>query len=386
LVRLYIMKFADVVGHSEIKDKLRKSVLEGRIPHAQLFLGYEGSGNLPLARAYAQFVLCLNRTDSDSCGVCRSCQMVSKMVHPDVHYVFPVVTPTGQKEPSVSDDFIELFRNLMLAEAYSSYSDWVEYAFKEGKNAIINVKQAEEIGRKLSLKAYEAPYKIMIIWLPERMNTQTGNKLLKLIEEPPPQTVLLLVSDNDDQILSTILSRTQLVKLRKISDFDMMEGLLTRYRLSLERAREIVNISDGNFTQALTLAEFDEEHKKHFEMFVEWMRACFTLDIAKLMAMADEIHNASKDKQKSFLLYAMHMMREALINNFESTLMRVTENERNFLIKFSDYVHDENIHPIANLLEKSVYYIDRNASVKIMFMDISLQLQELLKNKSAFTA
>lgn len=380
------MKFAEVVGHSDIKDKLRKSVAEGRIPHAQLLLGYEGSGNLPLARAYAQFVLCSNRTETDSCGVCPSCQMVSKMAHPDVHYAFPVVTPSGQKEPSVSDDFIDSFRNLMLAEAYSSYSDWVEYAFKEGKNAIINVKQAEEIGRKLSLKAYEATHKFMIIWLPERMNSQTGNKLLKLIEEPPPQTVLLLVSDNDDQILSTILSRTQLVKLKKISDFDMMEGLLARYRLSMDRAREIVNISDGNFSQALTLAEYDEDQEKHFEMFVEWMRSCFTLDIAKLMVLGDELHNASKDKQKSFLLYTMHMMREALINNFDSMLMRVTENERNFLIKFSGYVHEENIERIASLLEKSVYYIDRNASVKIMFMDISLQFQELLKDKAAFTA
>ncbi len=380
------MKFAEVVGHSDIKDKLRKSVGEGRIPHAQLFLGYEGSGNLPLARAYAQYVLCSNRTETDSCGVCSSCQMVSKMAHPDVHYAFPVVTPTGQKEPSVSDDFIEPFRNLMLAEAYSSYSDWVEYAFKEGKNAIINVKQAEEIGRKLSLKAYEATHKFMIIWLPERMNSQTGNKLLKLIEEPPPQTVLLLVSDNDDQILSTILSRTQLVKLKKISDFDMMEGLLTRYRLSMDRAREIINISDGNFAHALTLAEYDEDQEKHLEMFVEWMRSCFMLDIAKLMKLGDELHNASKDKQKSFLLYTMHMMREALINNFDSMLMRVTENERNFLIKFSAFVHEGNIEPIATLLEKSVYYIDRNASVKIMFMDISLQFHELLKDKAAFTA
>lgn len=378
------MKFADVVGHSDIKEKLRRSVAEGRIPHAQLFLGYEGSGNLPLARAYAQYVLCSNRSETDSCGVCASCQMVSKMAHPDVHYAFPVVS--AKSEPSLSEEFMDQFRTMMLAEAYSNYSDWVEYAFKEVKNAIINVRQAEEIGKKLNLKAYEASHKFMIIWLPERMNSQTGNKLLKLIEEPPPQTVLLLVSDNDDQILSTILSRTQLVKLKKISDFDMMEGLMARYRLSMDRAREIVNISDGNFTQALSLAEFDEDHEKHFEMFVDWMRACFTLDIAKLMSMGEELHNSSKDKQKSFLLYAMHMMREALMNNFDTMLMRVTENERNFLIKFSGFVHEENIERIALLLEKSVYYIDRNASVKIMFMDISLQLQELLKDKVVFTA
>ncbi len=378
------MKFADVVGHAEIKDKLRKSVAEGRISHAQLFLGYEGSGNLPLARAYAQYVLCTNRNEIDSCGVCSSCQMISKMAHPDVHYAFPVVTPAGKNEPSLSDDFMDQFRNIMLAEPYSNYSDWVEYAFKEGKNAIINVRQADEIARKLRLKAYEGMFKFMIIWLPERMNAQTGNKLLKLIEEPPPQTVLLLVSDNDDQILSTILSRTQLVKLKKISDFDMMEGLLSRYRLSMDRAREIVNISDGNFTQALTLAEYDENHEKHFEMFVTWMRACFTLDITQLMALGDELHNASKDKQKSFFMYSMHMMREALMNNFDTMLMRVTENERNFLIKFSAFVHEKNIERIAYLLEKAVYFIDRNASVKIMFMDISLQFQELLKDKSAF--
>lgn len=372
------MKWSEVVGHTETKALLISAIHDGRIPHAQLILGKEGSGNLPLARAYIQYILCVNRVENDSCGVCPSCTKVSQMAHPDVHYAFPVVS-TKPESPTKSKDKMNEFRKAMMAEPYMSHSQWVEFCFKESKNAIINARQCEEIAEDLRLKPFEAPYKFMVIWLPEKINYQAAPKLLKIIEEPPPKTIFLLVSNNDEQILSTIKSRTQLIRLKQISDFDMMEGLMSKYNLPIDKAREIINIADGNFAQALELAEYNEDHEQNLEWFLKWINASYQINIPILMALGSELNELSKDRQKSFFNFVLHMIRESLVNRFDESLMRTTEQEFNAAVKFKNYIYDENIEVLSKLLDESILAIDRNANFKILFMDISLQLKDLIK-------
>jgi DNA polymerase-3 subunit delta' len=376
------MKFINVIGHTEIKKKLISSVNDGRIPHAQLILGSEGGGGLALTRAYVQYIVCENKQASDSCGECSPCKKVATLSHPDVHFAFPVISPGDSNNSLKSEDKMDDFRSAMTAEPYMNFDEWLEFGFKEIKNANINTKQCEEIITRLSLKPYEAKYKFMIIWLPERIYHSAAPKLLKIIEEPPPQTVFLLVSANDEQILNTIKSRTQLIKLKKLDDFDMMEGLMNLYHIPLERAREIVNVSDGNFNQALRLAETDVEENVEFDFFVKWMRACFTYDIVVVSQLGEKLSNMSRDKQRGVFLVSLHLLRGALTNNIESALLRATENERNFLNKFSPFVHEKNISAITSAIEKSMYYIERNVNSKVMFTDLSLTIADALKIKN----
>lgn len=373
-----IMKWSDVVGHTETKARLIKAVNEGRIPHAQLILGKEGSGNLPLARAYIQYVLCTNRTENDSCGVCASCSKVSQMSHPDVHFAFPVISKSSS-EPTTSSEKMTEFRKAMLADPYMSYAQWVEFVSKETKMAIINTKQCDEIAQMLRLKPYEANYKFMVIWLPEVIHHSAAPKLLKIIEEPPAHTIFLLVSHNDEQILSTIKSRTQLIRLKQIPDFEMMEGLMSRLRIPLDKAREIINIADGNFTLALELAEYNEDQEQNLSWFIEWVKACYLLDITMLMNLSNTLHDLRKDKQKSFFVFTLHIMREALVLHFNKDLLRSTEKEFNFIMKLSNVVHEQNIDKLTDLINQAIYSIDRNASFKMLFMHLSLEFFSLMK-------
>jgi len=369
------MQFSDVVGHPETKSKLIRSVRDGRIPHAQLFLGQEGSGNLALALAYAQYVNCPQRTETDSCGTCPSCVKTAKLSHPDVHFAFPVA---GSEE--TSDRFMEQFRDMTMKNPYFTFQEWMAEISDE-KNGVINVKQSNEIMRKLTMKPYEGFFQFMIIWMPEKMNASSGNKLLKTLEEPPYRTVILMVSNQDERILTTILSRTQLIKLKKVSDFDILGALMDRYGVALEKGREIVNIADGNFNTAQKLAEFEDFKDSNHQTFVTWMRSCYKWDIRELTRIADEMHSFSREKQKSFYEYALHMIREAIAQKTDYTLLRVTEDEKGFLENFSRFISAENAPDIASGLEKSIYHVERNAHAKILFMNLSLSMAALLNGK-----
>lgn len=369
------MRFAEVIGQQEIKTRLIRSVREGRIPHAQLFLGQEGSGNLALALAYAQYVNCTQRSEEDSCGQCPSCIKIAKLSHPDVHFAYPLA---GSDE--AAEKHMEAFRQAVMTNPYFTFQEWMAEISDE-KNGTITVKQSNEIMRRLTLKPYEGLYQFMIIWMPEKMNVQAGNKLLKTIEEPPDRTAILLVANHDDKILTTILSRTQLVKLKKISDFDMLDGLVNQFGIELEKGREIVNIADGNFNMAKKLAEYEDFKDSNFPQFVAWMRACFKLDIKELAKLADQMQAASREKQKAFYDYSLHIIREALAQRVDPVLLRVTEEEKNFLQKFSAVIHTGNAPAIAEKLEKAIYYVDRNAHAKILFMNLSLDVAGLVKAK-----
>jgi len=372
-----LMKFADVVGHKDIKQKLIHAVQNQRIPHSQLFLGQEGSGNLALALAYSQYINCVQRTEDDSCGTCSSCVKYTRLQHPDLHFCFPVFG-SWQKGSRPSDNYMEEFHKLVNENPYAEYSEWME-RISDAKAGIINVAQSEEVIKKLSLKPYEAAYQVMIIWMPETMNTETANKLLKTIEEPPPRTLILLVANNDEEMLSTILSRVQYIKLKKLLDMDMLAALTARFELSFDKAREIVNVADGNFRTAVRLAEMEDVDEDTTRLLQDWLRASYAMDIGKLTSVVDTISKLSREKQRSFYEYAIHIFRQSLAMNNAHDVMRATTNEKQFLDRFSSVTGNDKIPRVIEKVEKAIYHVERNANARILAMNVSMDLYEALR-------
>lgn len=367
------MKFSEVVGHNEIKQKLIHAVQNGRIPHAQLFLGQEGGGNLALAISYAQYVNCTQRTSEDSCGSCPSCVKYQHLQHPDLHFCFPIIG-----SDKTSDHFMPEFHQVMNANPYTTYIEWME-KISDSKSGLMNVLQANEIVKKLSLRPYEAAYQVMIIWMPETMNIPTANKLLKTIEEPPDRSLIILVANNDEEMLSTILSRVQYIKLKKLQDMDMLAALTSRFELPFDKAREMVNVADGNYRYALRLVEMEDMDEDTTKLLQDWFRSSYAMEIGKLTQVVDTISKLSREKQKSFYEYAIHIFRQALAMNNAEEVMRVTTNERQFLDKFSSVTQNHKLPKLIEKLEKSIYYVDRNANGKILAMNLSMDLYEALK-------
>lgn len=373
------MRFVDIPGNADLKAKLIKAVQEKRIPHAQLFVSLEGGGNLPLALAYTQYLFCKSPLENDSCGVCTACRQIAQLAHPDLKLVFPITANKTDKVFTYKDQ-LPLFKELFFQNPYLGISDWVQYLGKEDKKPIINVESVSEIHRDLQYKPYEAPYNVVLVWLPELFFHAAVPKLLKILEEPPAQTLFILVSNTPSDILNTILSRTQLVKLHKIEDWEMLEALTQKHGVDIQRATEIVHIANGNYNLAQWLIN-EEDNSESVNFFREWMLAAYRTDIPALLKFADQFHSMSRDKQKSFLSYALHLIRESLISGMEMPqLNRMTSSERSFIPKFSRFVNSYNAQEIRNMLEKSMYYVDRNANMKIVMANISLRLVELIKD------
>lgn len=373
------MRFVDIPGNADLKAKLIKAVQEKRIPHAQLFVSLEGGGNLPLALAYTQYLFCKSPLENDSCGVCTACRQIAQLAHPDLKLVFPITANKTDKVFTYKDQ-LPLFKELFFQNPYLGISDWVQYLGKEDKKPIINVESVSEIHRDLQYKPYEAPYNVVLVWLPELFFHAAVPKLLKILEEPPAQTLFILVSNTPSDILNTILSRTQLVKLHKIEDWEMLEALTQKHGVDIQRATEIVHIANGNYNLAQWLIN-EEDNSESVNLFREWMLAAYRTDIPALLKFADQFHSMSRDKQKSFLAYALHLIRESLISGMEMPqLNRMTSSERSFIPKFSRFVNPYNAQEIRNMLEKSMYYVDRNANMKIVMANISLRLVELIKD------
>jgi DNA polymerase-3 subunit delta' len=276
------MQFKEVVGHKKIKEKLIHTIKENRVSHAQLFLGAEGSGNLALAIAYAQYLSCDDKQSDDSCGVCPSCTKFKKLVHPDLHFVYPVSTSKTVKKDPISGDYIAQWREAIIENPYINQTKWYEIIDVENKQGIISKNESYDILKKLNLKTFESEYKIMIIWLPEKMNAFAANKLLKLIEEPPEKTLFLMVSENTEQILQTILSRIQLIKIAKIDNESMRIALTDKIGLSPEKAQDIAHLSNGNYFSALNLINSEEEESLNFDYFTQFMRLSFQQKLLRL--------------------------------------------------------------------------------------------------------
>ncbi|MEE4198018.1 MAG: DNA polymerase III subunit delta [Bacteroidales bacterium] len=374
------MQFREVVGQQKVKEQLVYTVEENRISHAQLFLGPEGSGNLALAIAYAQYISCTHKQGNDSCGVCSSCQKFKKLIHPDLHFVFPVATSKTVKKDPVSDDYISQWRETIIENPYINQNRWYEIIEIENKQGFISKNESYEILRKLNLKTFESDYKFMIIWLPEKMNIYAANKLLKFIEEPPEKTLFFLVSENSEQIIPTILSRTQLIKIPKVDNHSLYNALCDRSGVSPEKAGDIVHLANGNYFDALNFAHTREEDNDHFERFKSIMRFAYQRKIVEIINWVDEIARIGREKQKGFLAYALRLLRENFMLNIErKEIVYLTQKELDFSKNFSQFIHQDNVGKLYEIFNRAYADIGMNAYNKIVFLDVALKIVKLIK-------
>lgn len=381
------MLFKNITGQNETKRRLIQTVHENRVSHAQLFFGPEGSRKLALAIAYAQFINCRNRTfdpDSpgggDACGVCPSCIKFAKLIHPDLHFIFPVATTKEVERNPVSKDFIKTWREVVLENDFRlNLNDWYKAAGFEKKQGIINAEDCSEILRTLSYKSYESEFKVMIIWMADRLFHSAAPKILKILEEPPDKSLFILITENPEKIISTILSRTQTIKITRLKDEDIMQELAGKLGCSPEDARRIVPLAEGNLTRAVKIFKNDEDELFYLEKFVTWMRLCYNNDLAKTMEFVGEIGKLGREKQKNFLAYAERIIRNALLINYKNPhLASLNQEEKDFLVKFGIFINQTNILNFTEELEKAQYHIERNANPNILFMDLSMTITMLL--------
>lgn len=364
-----------------IKDRLVRSVKENRVSHAQLFHGPEGSGSLALAMAYSQFLSCEEKLENDSCGKCPSCIKYEKLIHPDQHFVFPVASTkvVTRKDPA-SDDFIREWRELILERPYITPNLWYEHIGIENKQGIINKRESEEIIRKFGLKTFESDYKIMIIWMPEKMNLTCANKLLKLIEEPPESSVFLLVSENTEQIIPTILSRTQLIKIPGIEESSLLKALKEKYQMPEEDLRQAAHVAGGNFINALNIIEQSENNELNFDRFVQIMRLVYSRNLIEIFDWVEDISVIGREYQKDFLAFALRMIRENYLLNLDNeSLVRLSVKERGFSDKFKAFINPKNAQLIVDEFNLAFVHIEANAYARIVFLDLALKLVKLIR-------
>jgi len=377
------MRFSNVIGQSAIKQRLIQSVRENHVSHAQLFLGPAGSGKLPLALAYAQYILCPNRTETDSCGVCPTCQKVQKLVHPDLHFVVPTNTTKSVKSNPESDLFMEEWREFAVKnDGYFSDNDWYAFLDIENKQGYISVRDAASLLRKLNMKSYEGEYKIAIIWMAEKMRVDTANKLLKLLEEPPAKTVFLLIAEDPEDLLATIKSRTALVKIPSI-ELDAIEAALkTRLGCNPQQAHDAAMISEGNWLTACHSIQESGDRKLFFTTFQQWMRLCFRAAYSELIDFSANIKTLGRERQKELLDYGLRIIRNSLLfNNNLAEIVMLPEDEKNFNSKFSPFVNPANLAQITELFEEAIRQIERNGNAQIIFTDVGFKMIGLLKKK-----
>ena len=375
------MLFKDVIGQEDAKQRLIREVNEGKIPHARLFCGGEGIGKLPLAIAYARYLSCEHRSETDACGTCPNCMKYNKLAHPDLHFVFPVIKKKSGKD-TVSDDFLPEWRELLESTPYFNFGLWLKEMGAENQQAQIYVKESDEILRKLSLKSSQGGYKVMIIWLPEKMNVDCSNKLLKLLEEPPAQTVFLLVSEEPDRLLTTILSRTQRFQLHGISEQSIADTLKQRFGLQETDAQSIAHRSEGNFLKALETIHLNEENRLFFELFVSLMRLSYQRKIREMKQWSETVAGLGRERQKNFLAYCQRMIRENFIYNFKDpSLVYLSNEEQNFSSRFSPFVNERNVMGIMDELSEAQRHIEQNVNARMVFFDFSLKMIVLLVQK-----
>jgi len=380
---LYLcMLFTEIIGQEPIKNHLQKSAINGRIPHAQLFIGKEGSGTLPMAIAYAQFLLCNSSVNSEACHLkCNNLQ------HPDLHFAFPVTTTDAVKKHAVSNLFLKDWRTFIKEQPYGSLFNWLQQIGVENKQGNIGVAEAEEVVKKLQLKSYEGGFKVMIIWMAEKMNLEAANKLLKLIEEPPNKTVFILVTENEEQIINTIKSRCQALNFPVLSEQDIISNLVSREKISKNEATKIAQQAEGNYNKAIHLLHHDASDLIFEEWFIAWIRTAFKAKgnasvVQQLIAWSDTIAKTGRETQKRFLDYCLQFFRQALLLNYTSESLVFLETKTAFdLSKFAPFVHSGNILEIETALNDAVYHIERNGNAKIILLDLSMKLTRFLHKK-----
>ena len=375
------MNFSQIPGQEQIINKLIRSVQDGRVSHAQLFAGPEGCGSLALALAYAAFISCENRTEFDSCGSCKSCVKYEKMIHPDLHFVFPVVKSKKFPEP-VSDNYIEQWRDFVKKSPYFHVNSWLNSIEVGNAQGLIFAFEASEIIKKLNLKTFESDYKIMIIWLPEKMHLATSNKLLKMIEEPPEKTIFLLVSEEPDKVIPTILSRCQLVKIPSFTTHDIEKYLMRRFNTNEEKAADIARVSNGNIHMAVELCENDDSSFANLNHFKSLMRYAWKRDIVSIINWSEEIATTGREAQKNFISYSLRILRENLMLSLDqkkNSLVYLTLEEADFSKNFHPFIILNNIYPLTDEFNLVYSHIEANGNAKIIFLDLALQVTNLIR-------
>jgi DNA polymerase-3 subunit delta' len=374
------MLFSKVTGHSALKKKLISNANEGRIAHTQLFAGPEGCGALPLAIAYARYLRCENKSVHDACGTCSSCIKMNKLVHPDVHFTFPTIKEDS-KSKGLSAEYIAEFREAFLQNPYLSLENWSEWIDAGNKTPSIYADEANEIIRQIGLVAVEEGFKIFIVWLPELMNVQAANRLLKTLEEPSNKTLILLVSERPQDLLATILSRAQMQKIERYSVDECAQIVAAISGATLEKCQKAAEISEGNASMALWLVENQEESDEQLSLFRSWMLACYNYNISDLLALTNRFQKLGREWQKGFLTYGLFMIRQTMLKNHQASLNRLTDNEHAFLDKFARFFHPGNYEQITVFVNDALLHIERNGNGKIIFFDASLLISDVFRKE-----
>ncbi|WP_102408411.1 ATP-binding protein [Parabacteroides bouchesdurhonensis] len=373
------MYFKDIIGQGEIKRQLIKSAQTNIVPHAQLFTEQGGAGAFPLALAYARYLNCTNRTENDACGKCPSCLKYNELAHPDLHFVFPIVSKK-EKKKEICDDYLTEWRSFLKEYTYFNLDNWLEYIEAGNSQALIYSKESDEIIHKLNLKIYEATYRILLVWLPEKLHPTCANKLLKIIEEPPANTVILMVSETPDQVLGTILSRAQRINVRAIQTEAITQAMISQFGLSPDDAKHVGHLSRGSFLKAVEAISLGEENKFFLEQFKGMMRNSWARNVKGMKTMADTIAGIGRERQKNFLAYCQHLIRENFMYRFQSPdLNYMNLDEASFAIKFAPFVNERNVIDIMDELAKAEKDIAQNVNAKMVFFDLSLRLTVLIK-------
>ncbi|MEY4628463.1 MAG: hypothetical protein RLZZ595_789 [Bacteroidota bacterium] len=393
------MLFSDVPGQHSVKEKIIGLVENNRLSHALLFLGKEGSGALQLAMAFSQYILCEknnqyrnSKTDSlfgeepaqenaatlDACGVCPSCKKASALVHPDIHFSFPTITKAGLDKP-VCNDFITEWRSFVAQTPFGNAYDWLQCLGAENKQGNITAHECEDIIRKLNLKSFESGYKILIQWLPEYLGT-SGNKLLKLVEEPPEKTLFLFVAEDESKILPTILSRTQLIKINQLESADIQTWLTNTQGVPKDKATTLAPLAQGNLREAFQLLHHGDEDWQ--AMLREWLNAILKNGPASQLKWVEETSKLGREKQKQFLLYFIHLLSSSVYIANTGKTPPITEEEADFAERLLKMVATDQIEALVDELNKSIYYVERNANAKILFMALTIKIYHIIKDKS----
>ncbi len=401
------MQFQSITGQKETKEQLVQMVQHNRLSHALLFLGKEGSGALQLALAFAQYIVCqssggkressvpepslfgepepaptINDQRSainDSCGVCAACKKANELIHPDIHFSYPVITRKPGEKP-ISTDFIKEWREFIVQNPYGNVYDWLQFIGAENKQGNITAHECNDIIRKLSLKSFESEYKILILWMPEFLGKE-GNKLLKLIEEPPPNTLFILVAENEDLILPTILSRTQLVKIPLLINLEVEASLELNAGVKMEKAQQIAALAEGNYREALQLLQHADDDWE--VMLREWLNAIIRTGPVAQVKWIDDTAKLGREKQKQFLKYFIHLLEDAVrLRVMDSTNNDQPTTANDFASRLNKLCDLSQQEAIINELDKASYYIERNANAKMLFHALSIRLYHIINNKS----
>lgn len=374
------MQFNNIPNQTALKEILRQSVQRGHVAHAQLFRGAEGSAALALALAYAQYLNCEGRADDadDSCGHCPACLKIGKLAHPDLNFVLPTTATKSVPKDATSAKFAAEWRTFLAESPYQGFNDWMQHIGAENKQGSISKEEAGLLLKLVSLKAFEAKFKIVILWLPELMHPAAANAVLKLLEEPPPTTIFLLVSNEPERLLPTILSRVQPVVVRPFSEDDITAYLTAHYHVPEAKARQVAQLAEGNLGAAIASRDQSADHN-YAEFFIKWMRRCYSRKMVDVMALADEFQKMGRENQKEQLSFSLGLLRKVLLFGLDPQLVpHLASGEQQFVQGFSRFVTTRNADQLTEELNTAHYHIERNANPRMVFVDASLRMGQQL--------